>query len=759
MSLRASGPDFFERQELAQNQSRVLFLFFLIAVLAVVVGSLFVVWIVDFYFVRQVSVSSVDIFDSSRGLEQTQFLARALADLDFTKWSWDRKKIYIFVSILTVGLIFFGSFLRRFELGRGSSRVAEILGAQKVPRSSQNPEELIVNNVVEEMALAAAIPVPSVYVIPGEQAINAFAAGTAAENCWICVTEGLLKNLNREEIQAVIGHETSHLLFGDSRLNLELSCWLHGVFQVSNFGRFLLRVALDGRSGRFRSNRKSVVGGALPLLFIGFGVFIVGGVGWLVGCLLRAGVSRQREFLADASAVRLTRNPEGLLGALRKIQAQSQTQIFFRHPQGEDFSHMYFSSTPVLSGYWGSSRFLDWLSSHPPLTERIRWIGRQSFGDLASPSEEINSREVKTLELPRNDRKALSFENLVLAQGLLQGVEEILGYTMGRPWRSQTEAIELLFSLLVPSPRSKLQDFNEAKNFLKNQGYSINENFVFKRHELGAQKRILFLRLVLGSLKEILSVHEKERLLAHVGELFRSDGNLTLRELMREWIFEKELGILEPARFANLSGAGFVREISVAASIVCWNVTKFQFNNLRMPPPPPVESDLQKYVWDKKRSPRSPDEIRASADEVTSVGPIASRKYYASNPAILMQQRKKLLQSQFAKNLFEEFQVHLNLISPDLQSVWRKLVLLDLESVKGYRNLRDSFLRLRSCRQKFKQDLLLGFRKLLFPVGYSDSRDPIFQISSDHPDFESRLEILWGLAASLDLPYPPAPKL
>src|SRR5205085_2001576 len=214
-------------------------------------------------------------------------------------------------------------------------------------------------NVVEEMAIASGVPVPQVYVMDGEPGINAFAAGHSASDAAISVTHGAMTMLTRDELQGVIAHEFSHLLNGDMKLNLRLMGLIFGILCLTVIGRILIRT-------RGRKN---------PLPLLGLALIIVGWVGVLFGRLIQAAVSRQREFLADASAVQFTRNPSGLAGALKKIGGIAEGSALQSH-RAEEASHFFFANG-LKSGFFG-------FATHPPLIERIRALDPSFDGKYPS---------------------------------------------------------------------------------------------------------------------------------------------------------------------------------------------------------------------------------------------------------------------------------------------------------------------------------------------------------------------------------------
>jgi len=233
-------------------------------------------------------------------------------------------------------------------------------------------------NVVEEMSIASGIPTPAVYLLDDEPSINAFAAGLTTSDAVVAVTRGTLDKLTRDELQGVIGHEFSHILNGDMRLNLKLSALIFGILVIGLAGRGILWAF---SRGRVRSDKNS--GGAvLAVAAVGLTLMILGYIGYFFGRLIQAAVSRQREFLADASAVQFTRNPGGLTGALKKIGGfalGSSLQTSKASAIGHFFFAQGFESS--FGGLW---------ATHPPLPERIRAIDPQFDGQMFNPPEIVD---------------------------------------------------------------------------------------------------------------------------------------------------------------------------------------------------------------------------------------------------------------------------------------------------------------------------------------------------------------------------------
>lgn len=261
----------------------------------------------------------------------------------------------------------------------GGHGVAEGLGGRRLVRdTTTDAAERRVLNVVDEMAIASGVPSPPVFLID-DDSINAFAAGYSPSDAVIGVTRGCVNNLTRDELQGVIAHEFSHILNGDMRMSIRLIGVLHGILLLGLIGQMVLRIVFhsshryDSRSSGSDGTGK---GGSaiIAVLAIGVALVVLGSIGSLLGGLIKAAVSRQREYLADASAVQFTRNPEGIAGALKRILASSVgSQV--SHPRAAELSHMYFSQ-----GVWEG--FTSLMATHPPLKDRIRAIEPNWDGKL-----------------------------------------------------------------------------------------------------------------------------------------------------------------------------------------------------------------------------------------------------------------------------------------------------------------------------------------------------------------------------------------
>lgn len=318
--------DFFERQDKARRHTTLLVVYFVVAV-ALLIGAVYLVVLVIF--------GGID-------------LKNAVDETTTTTASWSQAKMFLATAAGTLGVISAGSFFKTLSLARGGRAVAELLDGRLVNSNSTDANERKLLNVVEEMAIASGVPTPQVYVMDGEAGINAFAAGHSASDAAISVTHGAMTLLTRDELQGVIAHEYSHLLNGDMKLNLRLMGLIFGILCLTVIGRILIRAR--GKN-------------AWPFLLLGLALIIIGWVGVLFGRLIQAAVSRQREFLADASAVQFTRNPLGLAGALKKIGGASEGSELQSH-RAEEVSHFFFANG-LKSEFFG-------FATHPPLEERIK---------------------------------------------------------------------------------------------------------------------------------------------------------------------------------------------------------------------------------------------------------------------------------------------------------------------------------------------------------------------------------------------------
>lgn len=274
------------------------------------------------------------------------------------------------IAAMVAGAIGLVMLVKWLQLKPGGHVVAESLGGIRIAPDSTDPLERRILNVVEEMAIAANMPVPAVYLLPEEAAINAFAAGYTSKDAVIGLTKGAVESFSREQLQAVVAHEFSHILNGDMRMNIRLIAALAGILALAKMGELLLR------SARFSGRRNSKEVNPLP--FIGLALLVVGWVGVLFGSIIKAAVSRQREYLADAAAVQFTRNPEALAGALKQIGTR-QHGSRLQHKNSSEAAHLFFGNAV--------SSWFSMMATHPPLEKRIKRLEPQWNGDYPEPQQ------------------------------------------------------------------------------------------------------------------------------------------------------------------------------------------------------------------------------------------------------------------------------------------------------------------------------------------------------------------------------------
>jgi Zn-dependent protease with chaperone function len=295
--------DFFEAQARAHQRTKRLVFLFAFAVLGTVLAGY-----------ASVMFGLRYAGDIERQTRPTGSRHQAAKTALFTGW-WE-PRIFLWTAGGTLAVVGFASLYKWSQMRAGGSAVAEMVGGRAVDLKTTDLRERKLLNVIEEMSIASGIPMPAVYVLEDEPGLNAFAAGLTSSDAAVAVTRGTLDKLTRDELQGVIAHEFSHILNGDMRLNVRITAIVFGILVIGLLGRGLIQALFRGR---VRSGGKKK-GGEIPvILAIGLALMIIGYVGYFFGRLIQAAVSRQREFLADASAVQFTRNPGGITGALKKI--------------------------------------------------------------------------------------------------------------------------------------------------------------------------------------------------------------------------------------------------------------------------------------------------------------------------------------------------------------------------------------------------------------------------------------------------------
>lgn len=353
--------NFFDHQEKARKQTRWLVFLFVLALLAIVLS----IEVIALIFLGQPSPEG----------------SSSLIDPNFLSYNTPLVGGAAFVTLAVVGL---ATMFRMASLRAGGGKVAVELGGVRVGADPRDPLRRRLRNVVEEVALASGVPVPEIYVLEKEPGINAFAAGYTPADAAIAVTRGTLEKLSRDELQGVISHEFSHIHNGDMRLNIRLIGLLFGIMMLSLIARRVLFSTRYTRMSRSSSNNSGSV-----LILAAVGVLVVGYVGMFFARWIKAAVSRQREYLADASAVQFTRNPDGIAGALKRIAVEANGSLL--ETESEEVSHMLF----------GEGRKASLMATHPPLISRIQKI---------QPSFDPRELDDLAKKLKRQDKQKVAEE-------------------------------------------------------------------------------------------------------------------------------------------------------------------------------------------------------------------------------------------------------------------------------------------------------------------------------------------------------------
>lgn len=525
----------FERQEAARRRSRKLFMLFALAVLAIVAAVNLVVW-AFLGFLGGASVAALG-------------------------------QVMVLTTLGTVALIGGASLYRTMTLRKGGGAVAMALGGTPVPTDTHDPGLRRLLNVVEEMAIASGSALPQVFVLEDEPRINAFAAGFGGPDAAIAVTRGALDRLNRQELQGVVAHEFGHIINADIRLNLRLVGLLFGITMLGVVGRFLV-------STRNRGGDRNA-GGLIPL---GLALMALGAIGLWFARLIKAGISRQREYLADASALQYTRDPDGLVGAFLKIAGVAGHGRMLA-PEAEEISHMLFEDGLGFSG---------WMATHPPLLDRIRAIRPgfkpERFSEALSrqhlpPPSGLDEDHAKALAEPPPlppETTVIRVSPAAVAEGLgtwrpddVQRARSVIAAVPGvldRAARDREEAMPLLFGLLFSGdPTVQQKQRFELKARMGDRMSGQSADYAERVHDLHAALRLPLAMLALATLKrrskgDVAAIADVCTALSH------ADGRITLLEYGLAEVLRAELRVsADPASAWRQPG---VKLVDVEADVV-----------------------------------------------------------------------------------------------------------------------------------------------------------------------------------------------
>ncbi len=491
--------NFFEHQDRARGSTKLLVFLFVCAVVTLIVITAFVI------------VFTLELSNEGNSGAMPGFNAAFLSS-----------DIFLIVSTVVVAVVGLGTLFRLAQLRGGGIAVAESLGGRLLNVQTRDADERKMLNVVEEMAIAAGLPVPPVYLID-DAAINAFAAGYEPRDAVIGVTRGCIRELSRDELQGVIAHEFSHILNGDMRLNIRLIGWLYGIMVIGLIGYHLMR------SSRYAHSSRKKGGG---IVFLGLGLMIVGYGGTFFGNLIKAAVSRQREFLADASAVQYTRNPGGISGALKKIGGYG-AGTHITAADTSEISHMLFGSGAAFSLF----------ATHPPLAERIRRIEPRWNGDFNERKAEASgvsaapeSPQVQGFVASVGQPTSASLQE---AQQRLASLPAVLHTEV----HSSLGGTLTVFALLLALSD---QDATKAQwQYLRAQLPTASVTQLLQLHDLVLPlERKLYLPLVELALPALhqLSAEQWKTFMLHLQYLIRADAKVSLFEWCLFRILRASLG-------------------------------------------------------------------------------------------------------------------------------------------------------------------------------------------------------------------------
>ncbi len=451
--------NFFAAQDKARQASRRLVVAYIIATALIVAGVTFIVGFALYSFT-----------DAGYGYAPGEFV-RAYAG------------ILVGTALLTTLFIVGASIFKTSVLSSGGGAVARQVGGTLVPADVQDPLRRRLRNVVEEMAIASGVPVPEIYVLEEESGINAFAAGYTPSDAAVAVTRGALELLDRDELQGVIAHEFSHILNGDMRLNIRLMGVLFGIMVLALIGRLIVRGGHHASIVSSRRDRSAPV-----ILIIGLGLAILGSIGMFIARVIKASVSRQREYLADASAVQFTRQSSGIANALKKIGGYSHGSTI-KSADPEEVSHMLFGSGSKLSGLF---------ATHPPLVDRIQALD-PGFRETDFPRVERPPFRGDDRERPAGMSEFAGDVTTAIATGGAQVLAESIAETVGEP---EIEHVEYAQHLRQSIPTA-LYDAAHSSEFaylltialiLDRSGRIVDRQVSLAREQLGAERATLLRR-------------------------------------------------------------------------------------------------------------------------------------------------------------------------------------------------------------------------------------------------------------------------
>ncbi len=434
--------DFFDQEAHARKQTRrLVWLFGLAVTVILILNYLILASLIQPFLKNESPISGLYEFINDFLVAALLRLGSALVQpLDFLRWLWN-PWLAFWIALGTLLSIAAGCYYKVRQLSDGGSAVAELLGGRCVQTDTADLDEQRLRHVVEEMAIASGTPVPEIYVLDNERGVNAFTAGYTRDDVAIGVTRGCVKLLTRDELQGVIAHEFSHILNGDTRLNMKLMGLAHGLFWPTILGRVLIYGSTDAPApgDSILADEDSVT--LLPTAPVGFLLVILGSLNLPSVRLIKSAISRQREWLADAAAVQFTRSPDGIGGALKKIGGLYK-QGRLDSPYAETASHLYFAN----SSY---DPFFNFLSTHPPLVKRIQAV---------DPAFDGHFSKVKSLPPNQYERDQVYEQTLARVMSTTQQFPETLVAGVGTFTADQIRQAAAMRFNLPPAVKLALRD-------------------------------------------------------------------------------------------------------------------------------------------------------------------------------------------------------------------------------------------------------------------------------------------------------------
>jgi Zn-dependent protease with chaperone function len=503
--------NFYEHQDQARRKTGRLIIFFSLAILLIVVA---------------LYATGMVLLNWSMASESEQGTA-----LSITWWNY---KVLLGVLGFTILVVGGGCLVRIRQLSSGGSVVAESLGGSLLDHSGASPDERRLLNVVEEMAIASGVPVPPVYLIDDET-INAFAAGYKSTDAVIGVTRGSIEHLSREQLQGVIAHEYSHIFNGDMRLNIRLIGVIYGLLVMGMIGLQLVRIMAWSGMMRRSSSKKDGGGALIAIMIIGLILAALGFIGTFFGRLIQASVSRQREYLADSSAVQYTRNPGGISGALRAIAGLDAKTAM--PPLATEYNHMFFSQAM-------KSVF----ATHPPLSERISRIEQVDVErvetDADSTSEPVAfagfASHVSTASLANAVQVvgAPDAAGVASAGALLGSIPPGIVEATHDTWTARL----LILALLLDEDSGELnRQLSLIKVSLDDGHLDAIRSFHASIARMHHVQQLPLIDMCMPSLSR-MSREQYELYMQSVEKLIKSDGKISLFEWTVHTVLKKHLG-------------------------------------------------------------------------------------------------------------------------------------------------------------------------------------------------------------------------